>query len=88
LADGAASLAQVRTNGACEGQFSGSPEHVPKKLLDFFDQDMLQLIDIERFLFDHMIPCDRETLCDALARPGFVTIVARVFHPPRVLHGG
>jgi hypothetical protein len=22
-------------------------EHVPKKLLDFFDQDMLQLFDIE-----------------------------------------
>jgi hypothetical protein len=37
-------------------------EHVPKKLLDFFDQDMLQLIDFERFLFDHMIPCDREAL--------------------------
>jgi hypothetical protein len=37
-------------------------EHVPKKLLDFFDQDMLQLIDIERFLFDHMSPCDREAL--------------------------
>src|ERR1700730_17187024 len=29
-------------------------EYVPKKLLDFFDQDMLQLIDIERFLFDHI----------------------------------
>jgi hypothetical protein len=37
-------------------------EHVPKKLLDFFDQDILQLIDVERFLFDHMIPCDREAL--------------------------
>jgi hypothetical protein len=37
-----------------EEQFSGSSEHVPNKLLDFLDQDMLQLIDIERFLFDHI----------------------------------
>jgi hypothetical protein len=36
-------------------------EHVPKKLLDFFDQDMLKVIEIERFLFDHVIP-DREAL--------------------------
>jgi uncharacterized Zn finger protein len=38
------------------------PEHVPKKLLEFFDQDMLQLFDPERFLVDHVIPRDRETL--------------------------
>ncbi len=31
-------------------------EHVPKKLLDFFDKDMLQLFEFERFLFDHVIP--------------------------------
>ena len=31
-------------------------EHVPKKLRDFFDKDMLQLFEIERFLFDHVIP--------------------------------
>jgi hypothetical protein len=37
-------------------------EHVPKKLIDFFDQNMLQLIDFERFLFDQMIPSDREAL--------------------------
>jgi hypothetical protein len=37
-------------------------EHVPKKLLDFFDQDMLQLFELERFLFDHVIPRDREAL--------------------------
>ena len=47
-------------------QISGVPtlslEHVPKKLLDFFDQDMLQLFDPERFLVDHVIPRDRETL--------------------------
>ena len=35
-------------------------EHVPKKLLDFFDQDMLQLLEFERFLPDHVIPRDRE----------------------------
>ncbi len=35
-------------------------EHVPKKLTDFFDQNMLQLVELERFLFDQMIPSDRE----------------------------
>jgi hypothetical protein len=37
-------------------------EHVPKKLLDFFDKDMLHLFEFERFLFDHVIPRDREAL--------------------------
>ena len=37
-------------------------EHDPKKLLDFFDKDMLQLFESERFLFDHVIPRDREAL--------------------------
>jgi hypothetical protein len=37
-------------------------EHVPKKLIDFFDEDMLQLFEFERFLFDPMIPRDREAL--------------------------
>ena len=41
---------------------SRTVEHVPKKLLDFFDQDMLQVFDFERFLVDHVIPRDRETL--------------------------
>ena len=41
---------------------STSLEHVPKKLLDFFDKDMLQLFESERFLFDHVIPRDREAL--------------------------
>jgi hypothetical protein len=54
---GAASLAQVQKMARVEEQFSGSPEHAPKTLLDFFDSDMLQLMDIERFPFDHMIPC-------------------------------
>jgi hypothetical protein len=30
-------------------------EHVPKELTGFFDKDLLQLIDIEGFLPDHMI---------------------------------
>jgi hypothetical protein len=33
-----------------------------KKLLDFFDSDMLHLFEFERFLFDHVIPRDREAL--------------------------
>ena len=37
-------------------------EHVPKKLLDFFDSDMLQLFEFERFLFDQMILFDRDML--------------------------
>ena len=37
-------------------------EHVPKKLIDFFDSNMLQLVESERFLFDQMIPSDRGTL--------------------------
>jgi len=35
---------------------------VSKKVTGFFDKDLLQLIDTERFLFDHMVPCDREAL--------------------------
>jgi len=34
----------------------------PKKLIDFSDQNMLQLFEFERFLFDQMIPSDREAL--------------------------
>jgi hypothetical protein len=39
-----------------------SLEHVPKKLLDFFDKDMLQLFEFKLLLFDHVIPRDREAL--------------------------
>ena len=44
-------------------------EHVPKKLRDFFDPNMLQISESERFLFDQMIPSDREALSDVLAEP-------------------
>jgi hypothetical protein len=37
-------------------------EHVPKKLLAFFDQDMLQLFDFERVLIDQMILFDQDAL--------------------------
>jgi hypothetical protein len=37
-------------------------EQVPKKLTDFFDENLLRRFDFERFLIDHMIPCDREAL--------------------------
>ncbi len=37
-------------------------EHVPKKLLDFFEFDMLQLLEYERFLFDHVILCVGQAL--------------------------
>ncbi|QBR70486.1 hypothetical protein CU048_03455 [Beijerinckiaceae bacterium] len=50
------SLKQFRFVGkraAPECKFA--PEHVPKKLTDFFDQNLLQLVELERFLFDQMI---------------------------------
>jgi hypothetical protein len=37
-------------------------EHVPEKLNDFSDKNMLQSIDLERFLPDRVIPPDRKTL--------------------------
>ncbi len=37
-------------------------EHVPKKLTDFFHQNMLPLLESERFLYDQMILSDREAL--------------------------
>jgi hypothetical protein len=33
-------------------------EHVPKKLLGFFDQNVLQLFESERVLSDQLIPSD------------------------------
>ena len=35
---------------------------VPKKLLDFFDKDMLQLFEFERFLSPHVIAREEEAL--------------------------
>ena len=37
-------------------------EHVPKKLTDFFDQNMLQVVALERILIDRVLPPDRNTL--------------------------
>jgi hypothetical protein len=37
-------------------------EHGPKKLLDFFDSDMLEIFGFERFLFDRVISRDWEAL--------------------------
>jgi hypothetical protein len=51
--------------------FSGrSNWRVPEKLPGFFDSGMLQLFEIERFLFDRMIPCGREVLQQELATSG------------------
>jgi hypothetical protein len=37
-------------------------EHVPEKLIDFSGKNMLQIIDLERFLIGHMLPCGRKAL--------------------------
>jgi hypothetical protein len=37
-------------------------EHVPKKLTDFFDQNMLEIVVLERILIDRVLPPDRNTL--------------------------
>jgi hypothetical protein len=36
---------------------------------DFFDKDLLQLIDIERFLFDRRIPRERAAGGDSMQAP-------------------
>jgi hypothetical protein len=37
-------------------------EHVLKKLTDFFDQNMLQVVVLERILIDRVLPPDRNPL--------------------------
>ncbi len=39
-------------------------EHVPEKLPDFSDKNMLRSIDLERFLSDRMSSSDRKTLSE------------------------
>ena len=59
-------------------------EHVPKKLRDFFDQNMLQLFESERFLFDQMISSDREALLGFAARLSYC--LQRTFAPSSLLN--
>jgi hypothetical protein len=40
----------------------GGLGHVPEKLNDFSDKDMLHFFDFERVLIDRMIPSDRNAL--------------------------
>jgi hypothetical protein len=48
--------------GRCREGRVAALEHVPEKLTDFSDKNMLQLFDFERFLPDQMIPSGRKTL--------------------------
>jgi len=41
---------------------SSNLEHAPKKLLDFFDSDMLKFFDFERVLINQMFPFERDAL--------------------------
>jgi len=46
-----------------DSAFSGPAlEHVLKKLLAFFDSDMLQFFEFARFLSAQMIPSDQDAL--------------------------
>ncbi len=60
--------AHRRCGGLGRAAPSARHEHVPKKLLDFFDSDMLRLFDFERVLFDHVIPRDRDALIELANR--------------------
>ena len=50
----------IRTNARLSPSLGPLLELVPKKLLDFLDQNMLQFFGSERFLFDRVIPSERE----------------------------
>lgn len=53
----------VKTLSAAKKKRGKSPlEHVPEKLIDFSDGNMLQHIDCERFLLDRMTPSDQKKL--------------------------
>jgi hypothetical protein len=54
------SIASGKTSGALSLISVVFLEHVQKKLLDFFDSDVLQLFDFERVLIDQMVPFDRD----------------------------
>jgi hypothetical protein len=59
-----APLTRLSSN-ACTTQvppLDGRLEHVPEKLIDFSDRDMLQFFGFERVLIDRMIPSDRNAL--------------------------
>jgi hypothetical protein len=43
-------------------QRAEASEHVPEKLINFSDKNMLQLFDFERFLLDRPVLADRKTL--------------------------
>jgi hypothetical protein len=45
-----------------QARIIGKLEHVQKKLTDFFDQNMLQVVVLERILIDRVLPPDRNTL--------------------------
>jgi len=53
-------LITTRTNARLSPSLVPLLELVSKKLLDFLDQNMLQFFGSERFLFDQMIPSERE----------------------------
>jgi hypothetical protein len=52
----------MRASSLVAGNLSLPLEHAAKKLLDFFDFDMLILFEFERFHFDHVIPRDGHAL--------------------------
>jgi hypothetical protein len=48
-------------NGAGVLRATANLEHVPKKLPDFFEENMLNIYESARFLADQMCPSGRKT---------------------------